>query len=69
MHLREDGDGTVSEWTATAEMSGLIASLGQRALGPVTKRLVNQFYDCMEETISEGAGATSQLEAAEDPSL
>lgn len=67
MDLIENGDGTSSvEWTATASVSGLIASLGKRALGSVTDRLVNDFFDDLEETIEAGEGATSELEAAEN---
>lgn len=65
MDLQDDGDGgTVAQWTARAEVSGLLASLGQRALGGVTERLVNDFFEDMEAKAVEGAGATSRLEAA-----
>ncbi|SFR64349.1 CoxG family protein [Halogeometricum limi] len=66
MQLREAEDGTsVAEWTASAEVSGLLASLGQRALGSVTQRLVGSFFDDLEDEIQSGAPAESRLEAAE----
>ncbi|WP_435346709.1 CoxG family protein [Haloarchaeobius sp. HRN-SO-5] len=58
----EDG-GTVAAWTATAEVSGLIASLGQRALGGVTNRLVNKFFTSLQETAEAGEPAESKLRA------
>ncbi|WP_440990830.1 CoxG family protein [Haloarchaeobius baliensis] len=61
----EDG-GTLATWEASAEVSGLIASLGQRALGGVTTRLVNNFFDDLQETAESGEPAESKLEGAED---
>lgn len=67
MNLIEDGNGgSTVEWTATASVSGLLSSLGQRAVGSVTNRLVNDFFDDIEQKIAEGEGATSELRAAED---
>jgi carbon monoxide dehydrogenase subunit G len=65
MDLQEsDSGGTVAQWSAAAEVSGLLASLGQRALGGVTKRLVSNFFSDVEELATEGVEATSQLEGA-----
>jgi carbon monoxide dehydrogenase subunit G len=58
----EDG-GTVATWAAQAEVSGLLASLGQRALGGVTKRLVNNFFTDLQEEAESGEPATSKLRA------
>ena len=66
MSLVDIEDGTRLEWEAEANVSGLISSLGQRALGSVTSRLVGQFFDCMEEKINSGVDASSDLAAAED---
>ncbi|WP_254533277.1 CoxG family protein [Natrinema gelatinilyticum] len=66
MTMHETDDGTCLEWVAVANVSGLISSLGQRALGSVTKRLVGQFFDDMEEKINSGVPAESKLAAAED---
>lgn len=62
MDLQDDGDGgTVATWEATAEVSGLIASLGQRALGGVTKRLVEKFFTNLQAKAEEGVPAESKL--------
>lgn len=66
MDLVETEEGTRLEWTAEANVSGLISSLGSRALGSVTHRLVDNFFDCMEEKIEDGVDAESKLSAAEE---
>jgi carbon monoxide dehydrogenase subunit G len=66
MVLVENGDGTTAEWRAEANVSGLIASLGQRALGSVTNRLVNNFFENVEAKAEEGVEAECQLEAEPD---
>lgn len=70
MDLQDNGEGgTVANWEANAEVSGLIASLGQRALGGVTKRLVEKFFTNLQEKAEEGVPAESKLEAAPDPDV
>ncbi len=69
MNLVPIEDGTRLEWAAEANVSGLISSLGQRALGSVTSRLVGNFFDCMEEKINSGVDAESNLAGAEDPDV
>jgi uncharacterized protein len=64
MVLEESDDGTTVVWSATADVSGTIASLGGRALKSVTNRLVGKFFTNMEEKASEGVPAESELEAA-----
>ena len=66
MELIEDDDGTTATWTAQADVSGLIASLGQRGLGSVADRLVTNFFKDLEQLAEEGVPATSQMEAAPD---
>ncbi|MFD1644567.1 CoxG family protein [Haloarchaeobius litoreus] len=61
-----DEGGTLATWNASAEVSGLIASLGQRALGGVTTRLVNNFFDDLQAAAESGEPAESKLEGAED---
>ena len=62
---REDG-GTTAHWSATTDVSGMIASMGQRALGSVTDKLVNDFFEDLEEKAREGEPAESKLEAKPD---
>lgn len=59
-----DDGGTTVTWTATADVSGTIASLGGRALKSVTKRLVNRFFDDLEAKAASGEPAESRLAAA-----
>ena len=67
MDLRErDDGGTTAHWSATTNVSGMIASLGQRALGSVTDKLVNDFFEDLEEKAREGEPAESKLEANPD---
>ncbi|USZ69919.1 carbon monoxide dehydrogenase subunit G (plasmid) [Halorussus salilacus] len=67
MDLREGDDGgTVAQWTARTDVSGMIASLGQRALGSVTDKLVTDFFEDLEATAREGDPAESKLEAKPD---
>lgn len=60
MNESEDG-GTILYWEAEADVSGIIASLGQRALGSVAERLIGQFFDCMESKVEEGVEATPSM--------
>lgn len=65
MTLADDGDGgTEAAWVATANVSGLLASLGQRALGSVTNKLANDFFDDLEAKANDGVPAECRLEAA-----
>lgn len=59
------GDSTKVQWYAEAEVSGMIASLGERALDSVTDRLVNEFFSDLEEEIKNNTEATDKLEAYE----
>lgn len=63
--LHDNGDGTTTVmWEAEAEISGIIASMGERAIGSVTDKLVNQFFRSLEEHVETGTPAESRLEAA-----
>ena len=67
MTLAENDDGgTVAYWSATTDVSGMIASMGQRALGSVTNKLVNDFFEDLEAKAKEGDPAESKLEAKPD---
>lgn len=64
MTLEDDGDGTTTaHWHAQTNVSGLIASMGQRALNSVASRLVNNFFEDLEDLADEGVPAESKLEA------
>lgn len=67
MRLVENPDGTTTaEWEAQANASGLIASMGQRALGSVAGRIVDNFFKDLEAKVDEGVPAVSKLEAKAD---
>jgi len=64
--LEGNGDGTTTvRWEATAEISGVIASLGERAIGSVTTKLVEEFFEDIEAQINAGTDATAQFAAAD----
>lgn len=66
MNLQSNGDDTTTaHWSAQTNVSGLIASMGQRALGSVSTRLVNNFFEDLEAKADEGVFAESQLQAKE----
>lgn len=66
MEMIETDHGAELQWQAETSVSGLLSSLGQRALGSVTERLVGQFFDCMEGKIEEDVPAESKLSADSD---
>ncbi len=59
----ETPDGTHVDWHAETNVSGLIASLGKRALNSVATRLVNNFFSDLEELADEGVPAESRISA------
>lgn len=68
--LTDNGDGTTTvEWEADADVSGVIASLGDRALGSVTDKLVNDFFRDLEGHVNAGTPAEAKLEAAGEEEL
>jgi carbon monoxide dehydrogenase subunit G len=63
--LRDNGDGTTTvDWEATATVSGIIASMGERALGSVADNLVDEFFGNLEDHVVAGTPAESQFQAA-----
>ena len=51
----EDRDGqTVVRYEGDAQVTGKVASVGQRLLGVSAKQLVNQFFKCMERKLEDG---------------
>ena len=63
--LADNGDGTTTvSWGAEAEISGIIASMGERAIGSVATSLVNEFFEKLEGHVTDGTPAESKLQAA-----
>lgn len=61
-----DDGGTIVNWHAEAEVSGLIASMGQRALGSVADKLVTEFFENIEDHINAGTPAEAQFRAVDE---
>lgn len=45
--LREDGGSTIVAVTGTMEVGGMIARVGQRLIGSVSKMMLDRFFACM----------------------
>lgn len=58
-----DEGGTLATWHAETDVSGLVASMGQRALRSVTDRLVTDFFSDVEAMAEEGVPAESKMQA------
>ena len=57
MELADLENGTRVTYRADIQVGGLIASVGQRMLGGVSKMMVDQFFLRMSEQLRSGAGA------------
>jgi len=55
--LQEDGAGTKVAYSGDVQISGALASVGQRLLGPGVKMVANAFFKCMEGQVKERAMA------------
>jgi carbon monoxide dehydrogenase subunit G len=68
--LEDNGDGTTTvRWKADAQVSGIIASMGERALGSVSDKLVNDFFEDLQDHVNAGTPAESKFEAASAEAL
>lgn len=61
-----ESGGTVLEWTAEAVVTGTIATLGDRAIGSVTKRAVHQFFDNLAQAVEGDVEPNPRIRAASD---
>lgn len=65
--LRDNGDGTTTVvWEANADVSGIIASMGERALSSVADKLVNDFFRALEDHVNAGTPAESRLRSVDE---
>lgn len=68
--FQDNGDGTTTVvWKAEARVSGIIASMGERALNSVAERLINQFFQDIEDHVTAGTPAESRIEAATEAEI
>jgi carbon monoxide dehydrogenase subunit G len=51
LKLEENGGQTVVAYGGDAQVTGKVASVGQRLLGASAKQLINQFFKCMEKKL------------------
>ncbi len=49
-----DGDETDVKVVGDAQVTGLIARIGQRIMGSASRMLMNQFFECMKAKIESG---------------
>lgn len=52
MHLSDTDNGTRVNYSADVQVGGLIASVGQRMLGGVSKMILDQFFTRMTEVLT-----------------
>jgi uncharacterized protein len=56
IQLAETNNGTTEiTYEGDVEVGGPVGSVAQRMLGSVSKRMVDQFFGCVEKQISEGS--------------
>ena len=55
MELSDIEGGTRVNYSADVQVGGLIASVGQRMLGGVSKMMLDKFFSRMSETLTEAA--------------
>ena len=51
--LTSQGEATLVELSGEVQIGGTIARFGQRLLGGVSKMMVDRFFDCLKERVSE----------------
>lgn len=50
--LRDQGDTTIVDVTGTMEVSGMIARMGQRLIGSVSKMMMDRFFGCLQGKVA-----------------
>ena len=48
LNLREEGGKTIVTYDGNVQVTGKVASVGQRLMGMTAKLMINQFFKCME---------------------
>ena len=54
--LRADGVSTIVDVAGTVQTGGVIARLGQRLIGGVSKMMLDLFFTCLQGKLAAGAG-------------
>lgn len=63
VRLSDEGDATRVEVSADVQVGGLIAGVGQRLLGSVSKTMMDKFFACMASTLGPPASAPGNQSA------
>lgn len=66
--LQEDGDGTLLNYTAKAQVGGKLAQLGSRLIDSTAKKMADQFFEAFAEKVGgpvAEAAASAEEEAAD----
>jgi carbon monoxide dehydrogenase subunit G len=50
--LRPEGEATIVDVTATVQIGGTIARLGQRLVGAAAKMMMDQFFSCLQSRLA-----------------
>ena len=53
MELEETDDGVTVDWNAEADVFGRIAQMGQRIINPVANRVVQRFFQSVQDNLNE----------------
>jgi hypothetical protein len=66
IHELESGEGSRIEWWTEADISGRIAQLGSRVIKPVSDKIVNNFFNNIEQQMTDvdeqaSSGVTDRL--------
>jgi carbon monoxide dehydrogenase subunit G len=57
--LTADGDGTAVSLSTDLTVTGKVAQFGRGVLADVSAKLLDQFVECLERTVADGAGAAA----------
>jgi hypothetical protein len=52
IELREEGETTTVSVTGQSQVGGLIARVGQRLLGAVSKMMMDRFFACLQQKVA-----------------
>jgi hypothetical protein len=52
IELREEGETTTVSVTGQSQVGGLIARVGQRLLGAVSKMMMDRFFACLQQRVA-----------------
>ncbi len=54
LRFEDDGGGTIVSIEGDAQVTGVVARVGQRLMGNASRLLMNRFFDCLKEKVESG---------------